>query len=82
MSDKAKTDAHERRFPNTAALFETLALDITGALQAGLAAGRGASLVVPGGRTPVALFELLSSAELDWDDVWVFRGRRALGGYP
>lgn len=50
---------------------EALAREITGALQDGLAAGRGASLAVPGGRTPVALFERLSSAELDWDDVWV-----------
>ncbi|HEY5019744.1 MAG TPA: 6-phosphogluconolactonase, partial [Steroidobacteraceae bacterium] len=50
---------------------EALALDITGALQDGLAAGRGASLAVPGGRSPVALFERLSGAELDWDDVWV-----------
>ena len=74
MTDRSKTDAHERRFPNTAALFETLARDITDALQAGLASGRGASLIVPGGRTPVALFELLSGAELDWDDVWISVG--------
>jgi 6-phosphogluconolactonase len=50
---------------------EALALNIAGALQDGLAAGRGASLAVPGGRSPVALFERLASAELDWDDVWI-----------
>jgi 6-phosphogluconolactonase len=70
----ANSDAHERRFPNAAALIEALALDIAGALQAGLAAGRGASLAVPGGRTPLPLFERLSSAELDWDDVWITLG--------
>src|ERR1700689_469876 len=70
----AKLDAHERRFPNAAALTEALATDIAGALQAGLAGGRGASLAVPGGRTPVPLFERLSNAELDWDDVWVTLG--------
>jgi 6-phosphogluconolactonase len=68
------SDPHERRFPNTAALFDTLARDIAGALQDGLAAGRGASLVVPGGRTPTPLFERLAKAELDWDDVWITLG--------
>ena len=63
--------AHERRFPNSAALIEALSADIAAALQAGLADGRGASLVVPGGRTPIPLFERLSGAELDWEDVWV-----------
>jgi 6-phosphogluconolactonase len=71
MPGMASSDAHERRFPNAAALIETLALDIADALREGLAAGRGASLVVPGGRSPMPLFEHLSSAELDWDDVWV-----------
>ncbi len=71
MPGTASSDSREHRFANAAALTEALALDITGALQDGLAAGRGASLAVPGGRSPVALFERLSSAELDWDDVWV-----------
>jgi 6-phosphogluconolactonase len=71
---KINPDAHERRFPNAAALIEALALDIVGVLQTGLAGGRGASLALPGGRTPVPLFERLSNAELDWDDVWVTLG--------
>ncbi|HEY6452800.1 MAG TPA: 6-phosphogluconolactonase [Steroidobacteraceae bacterium] len=71
MHGTAKSDTRERRFPTAAALTEALALEITGALQDGLAAGRGASLAVPGGRTPVALFERLSRAELDWEDVWI-----------
>jgi 6-phosphogluconolactonase len=71
MPGTASSDSREHRFANAAAMTEALALAITGALQDGLAAGRGASLAVPGGRTPVTLFERLSSAELDWDDVWV-----------
>lgn len=71
---KAQNDPHERRFATAGALFEQLALDVADALQAGLAAGRGASLVVPGGHTPIPLFERLAQAELDWDDVWITLG--------
>src|ERR1039458_6785503 len=71
MPGTANFDTREHRFANVAALTEALALEITGTLQDGLAAGRGASLAVPGGRTPIALFEKLARAELDWDDVWV-----------
>lgn len=74
MTDTMGFVAHERRFRSAEALTAALAADITEALQAGLAAGRGASLVVPGGRSPVALFEALSNAELDWEDVWVTLG--------
>jgi 6-phosphogluconolactonase len=71
MPGTANFEAGEHRFPNAAALTEALAAKITGALQSALAAGRGASLAVPGGRTPVAVFERLAAAELDWEDVWV-----------
>jgi 6-phosphogluconolactonase len=71
MPGMASFDARERRFPNAAALSEALAGDIASALEFGLAAGRGASLIVPGGRTPIALFSRLSSVELDWQNVWV-----------
>ena len=64
-------DAHERRFPNAGALMEALAADIVASLQGGLAGGRGASLVVPGGHTPAPLFDRLSEATLDWSSVWV-----------
>jgi len=63
--------AHERRYPNAAAMNQALAAEITEVLQAALGAGRGASLVVSGGRTPTALFDELSNAELDWEDVWI-----------
>jgi 6-phosphogluconolactonase len=71
MPGTANFDTREHRFANVAALTEALAQEIAGTLQDGLARGRGASLAVPGGRTPIALFERLSSATLDWDDVWV-----------
>lgn len=63
--------AHERRFHNSTSLMEALCAEIVAALQEGLAAGRGASLVVPGGHTPVPLFDRLSSAPLDWESVWI-----------
>jgi 6-phosphogluconolactonase len=75
MSDTMGSVAHEQRFDSAAAATSALAADITEALQNGLAAGRGASLVVPGGHSPVALFEALSNADdLDWEDVWVTLG--------
>lgn len=64
-------DIHEHRFAHAAALTQALAARIAEALQGGLAAGRGASLAVPGGHTPIALFERLSGAALDWDNVWI-----------
>ncbi|HEX4052000.1 MAG TPA: 6-phosphogluconolactonase [Steroidobacteraceae bacterium] len=71
MAQSSSDSTHERRFPDAAALTEALCAEIVASLQEGLAAGRGASLVVPGGHTPVALFERLSNATLDWSSVWV-----------
>jgi 6-phosphogluconolactonase len=56
---------------DTAALFEALAAAVQVALQNTLAAGREASLVVPGGRTPVPFFERLARAPLPWARVRV-----------
>lgn len=71
MPSTASFNPREHRFPNAGALTEALAADIASSLEDGLSAGRGASLVVPGGKTPVAVFEKLSSIELDWESVWV-----------
>jgi 6-phosphogluconolactonase len=71
VSSVRTSDGRERRFPNASALNDALAADIASALEDGLGAGRGASLVVPGGRTPIALFEQLSGIELDWQNVWI-----------
>ena len=53
------------------ALTAAVAERVVSQLQAALAAGRDASLVVSGGRTPVALFQRLSTAPLDWSRVWI-----------
>ena len=71
MHGTVSFDARERRFPNAAALTTTLSADIAAALEDGLGAGRGASLVVAGGRTPAPVFEALSEIDLDWEDVYV-----------
>lgn len=71
MHGTVSFDAQERRFPNAAALTAALAADIAAALEEGLAGGRGASLVVPGGHTPAPVFDALSKIDLDWEDVWV-----------
>jgi 6-phosphogluconolactonase len=71
MPGTARFDTRVRRFPNAAALTEALAADIAASLEDGLRAGRSASLVVAGGRSPVALFEKLSGIALDWRRVWV-----------
>jgi 6-phosphogluconolactonase len=71
MHGTASFSPQERKFPDAATLIRTLAADIAAALEEGLAGGRGASLVVAGGKTPAPVFEALSSIELDWEDVWV-----------
>jgi 6-phosphogluconolactonase len=71
MRGTASFEAQERRFPTAAALTEALSADIAEALEDGLGAGRGASLVVPGGHTPTPVFEALSRIDLDWEDVWI-----------
>ncbi len=61
--------AHEHRFADTTALTVALADEIASALRAAIATRGQASLVVSGGRTPVALFNRLAHAELDWRQV-------------
>lgn len=70
----AKPEIQELKYPNVAALCASLATDIIAALQATLARGCEASLVVQGGRTPVPLFDLLASTPLDWQHVWITLG--------
>ena len=71
MPGTARFDTRLRRYPDTAALTEALAAEIIAALEDGMRRGGSASLVVSGGRSPVALFEKLSSVELDWRRVWI-----------
>lgn len=71
MPGTAKPDTQLRKFANTEALNEALAAEIAASLGHRLRAGRSASLVVAGGRSPVALFEQLSVMALEWGRVWV-----------
>jgi 6-phosphogluconolactonase len=71
MPGTARPEVQERHFAGTEALNAALALDITQALRLALESGRNASFVVPGGRTPVGLFELLSRAPIEWRRVGV-----------
>lgn len=63
--------SNEHRFPDAHALARALAGEIQVELQEAIAARGHASLVVSGGRTPVALFNQLAGELLPWDMVWV-----------
>lgn len=67
MNAPLHPDIHE--FPDGTALAAALAERVAGALRAGLATRGVALLAVSGGRTPLAFFERLSQAELDWSRV-------------
>ncbi len=71
MKNMESFSPRERRFGDATQLIEALSTQIVLSLQAGLSSGRAASLVVPGGRSPIALFERLSTASLDWSNVWI-----------
>lgn len=60
-----------RRFDAAGGAAQALAEQVTEALQESLAARGAASLVLPGGRTPLPLFEALREAALDWSRVGV-----------
>jgi 6-phosphogluconolactonase len=71
MPGTATSDTRLRRYPDRAALTEALAGRVVAALEDGLRDGGSASLVVSGGRSPAALFDMLSSVALDWRRVWI-----------
>lgn len=63
--------AHDYQFAAAAALTTALAEDIARAMRTAIAARGQASLVVSGGRTPVALFNRLSTQDLNWRHVTI-----------
>jgi 6-phosphogluconolactonase len=63
--------SHQQTYGSRDALAATLAAHLARILREAIAARRTASLVVPGGSTPVAVFDLLSRAELAWDRVTI-----------
>ena len=66
-----KVSPEYRRFADPDSLAHALVDTVTRQLRASLAQGRSASLVVPGGRTPVPFFRQLSQSPLQWDRVYV-----------
>jgi 6-phosphogluconolactonase len=58
-----------RSFDNPRLLADTLAADVAARLGAAIDASGGATLVVSGGRSPVAFFERLCGRPLDWSKV-------------
>ncbi len=59
----------EHRYPNTDSQVQALALSIAQQLQAALLERGQATLAVSGGRSPIALFQTLRQAALDWAHV-------------
>jgi 6-phosphogluconolactonase len=57
---------HEHSFETLGAMAQNLAADLTARLRSDLAERGRASLILPGGRTPIRLFECLSHAAVDW----------------
>lgn len=60
-----------QRFDDIGSAASALAAQVVAALRIGIAWRGAASLAVPGGRTPVALFRVLRDAELDWSRVGI-----------
>ena len=59
----------EFAYPNRSALATAIAERLADALRTAIARDNTASLVVPGGTTPVAVFERLAATELPWENV-------------
>lgn len=62
---------HEHRFPDAPALMRALSGEIKVDLAEAIAAREAASLVVSGGNTPGALFDVLSQELIEWARVWI-----------
>ena len=61
----------QHEFDSRDALTDALAGELLGRLKADIETNGEAGLAVSGGRTPVALFQALSQADLDWSKVTV-----------
>lgn len=64
-------NVQEIKAANSEELAIRIASDIAEAMQEALQVREHASLVVSGGRTPIALFEVLRNALLDWSRVFI-----------
>lgn len=63
-----------KEYPDREMLALSLADRMAGQLGQYLRTNPGASLCVPGGSTPIPVFETLSGADIDWDRVTIFLG--------
>ena len=61
----------EKRFSSPQSLAETLAQQIAKELCQAVRARKTASLIVPGGRTPMVLFEQLQHQDIPWSAVYI-----------
>jgi len=61
----------ERLFPDAETLAAVLAGEVAARLRAAIAARGQASLVVSGGRSPIAFFRALSAQTLEWQSLWI-----------
>ncbi len=64
-------DAALRRFPNTDEMFDTLSVEIVSRLTDGVAKNGKASFVTSGGTTPGGLYDLLSTRDAPWQNIYV-----------
>ncbi|MFG3452867.1 6-phosphogluconolactonase [Stutzerimonas stutzeri] len=64
-------DVKSNEFSNARQMAQALAERVARALEVAITEQGGASLVVSGGRSPVAFFEALSMCELDWSRVQI-----------
>jgi len=67
----AETLESAQRFPGARRAAEALALRVADIIGFAVRARGRASLLVPGGRTPIALFEALRSLDLPWASVYI-----------
>jgi len=61
----------ERHYADGANAVAALVAEVTACLRAALAVRGVASLIVSGGKSPIAFFNALSRQHLDWTNVWI-----------
>lgn len=69
--ESAKPMVHRHAFDNPGRLAVALAVDVANHLRAAIAKRGKASLIVSGGRSPVAFFEALAQADLPWQQIGI-----------
>lgn len=60
-----------KQFPDRKTLYDAITASLYADLSKALAGDDNVGLVVPGGKTPIPIFDRLSAMELKWSDIWV-----------